>query len=270
MTRPQKSGTELLRRVVVSFCACLLLTSCAQLLPGKAERRVRRQFVIEAEPLRVSMPLSERPYEYRVQVEEFSVSRFYERDQIVFRLSPEEVRFDPDNVWGVRPSDMITDAVEGYLKQALLFTDIRQEFLDSSPDFTLTGSVAAIERFDSGDRWYVRLDISMQLLNSQNTIVWQMDFDPVEEEVFDSDPVISVRALRELLRYNMERGILEIDRRMLLRKMQSEGRDISILLDNENGDAVADTVEGVKEGSIPRSTKDYVVLPGTLITEAER
>ncbi|MBT4100599.1 MAG: hypothetical protein HOM68_06405 [Gemmatimonadetes bacterium] len=270
MTRPPKSAIDVVRLIAVGFCTCMLLTSCGQLLPGKAERRVRRQFVIEAEPLRFSIPHSERPYEYRVQVEEFSVSRFYERDQIVFRLSPEEVRFDPDNVWGVRPSDMITDAVEAYLKQAQLFTDIRQEFLDSSPDFTLTGSVAAIERFDSGDRWFVRLDVSMQLLNSQNTIVWQMDFDPVEEEVFDSDPVISVRALRELLRYNMERGIREIDRRVLLLKLQSEGRDISILLDNENGDAVADTIEGASTEEIPRSTKDYVVLPGTLITEGER
>mgnify|MGYP006112763321 CR=1 FL=1 len=249
--------------------ACLWLSSCTQLIGGKAERRVRRQFVIEALPLRLSMPLSERPYEYRVQLEEFSVSRFYERDQIVFRLSPEEVRFDPDNVWGVRPSDMITDAVESYLKQAQLFTDVRQEFLDDAPDFTLTGSVAAIERHDSGDRWFVTLDVSMQLLDRQNTIIWQRNFDPVEEEVFDRDPVISVRALRELLRFNVERSIYEIDRRMLLRKLQAEGRDIAVLLDNQNGDAVVDTLPKAQEEEMPRSTKDYVVLPGTLITQEE-
>ncbi len=257
----------ILASMALGMCICLLFTSCGQLLGARAERRIRRQFVIEAQPLRLAMPLSERPYKYRIQIEEFSVSRFYERDQIVFRLSPEEVRFDPDNVWGVRPSDMITDAVESYLKQAQLFTDIRQEFLDTSPDFTLTGAVAAIERFDSGDRWFVRLDVSMRLLDAQNTIIWHMNFDPIEEEVFDPDPVIAVRAKRELLRYNMERAIRGIDRTMLLRKLQAEGRDISILLDSEMQDAASDTLDGESAEEIPRSTKDYVVLPGTLVGE---
>ena len=80
--------------------------------------------------------------------------------------------------------------------------------------------------------------------------------------------MISVRALRELLLFNIERSIYEIDRRMLLRKMQAEGRDIAVLLDNQNG-AVLDTLPKAQEEEMPRSTKDYVVLPGTLITQEE-
>lgn len=256
------------RRQLLLLLALLaaLSTSCSQVLGGRTELRERRKFIIEAVPLRLSLPNSERPYQYRVLLESFSVSRFYERDQIIYRLSPEEIHDDRYNTWAVRPSDMLTDAVASYVKQAQLFTDARQEFLDVAPDFTLSGSVRAIERFDSGDRWYVRLDVGLQLVDRANQIVWTKDFEPVEEEVFDADPVFAVQAMRELVRYNMERVIRDLDRTLLIRKLQTEGRDIAFLLDNENGDTVTDTVaiDGVEE--MPRSTKDYVVLPGTLVT----
>ncbi|MEC8930241.1 MAG: hypothetical protein VYB08_02420, partial [Candidatus Latescibacterota bacterium] len=58
-------------------------------------------------------------------------------------------------------------------------------------------------------------------------------------------------------------------RRMLLRKMQAEGRDIAVLLDNQNVDAVVDTLPKAQQKEMPRSTKDYIVLPGTLITQEE-
>ncbi|MBT3346380.1 MAG: hypothetical protein HN712_06265 [Gemmatimonadetes bacterium] len=246
-----------------------LSTSCSQFIGGKTEIRERRKFIIEAAPLHLSLPHSERPYEYRVLLESFSVSRFYERDQLIYRLSPEEIRDDRYNTWAVRPSDMITDAVESYLKQAQLFTDLRQSFLDVNPDFTFSGSVRAIERFDSGDRWYVRLDVDLQLVNQQNQIIWQFPFEPVQEEVFDADPVFAVQAMRELVRYNMERAIRDLDRKLLIRKLQTAGQDISFLLDNENGGAVADTIADDSVEEMPRSTQDYVVLPGTLITEEE-
>ena len=51
----------------------------------------------------------------------------------------------------------------------------------------------------------------------------------------------------------------------IIRELQ---RAIDVLLDNQNG-AVLDTLPKAQEEEMPRSTKDYVVLPGTLITQEE-
>ena len=235
---------------------------CSQLLGGRAELRERRKFIIEAEPLRLNLPGSERPYQLRVQIERFAVSRLYERDQIIFRLTPEEIRDDRYNLWAVRPSDMVTNAVADYLRQTRLFTDLREDFLNATPDFTLTGTIDAIERFDSGDRWFARLSVTMQLVDRQNQIFWQYQFAPDDEvEVYDPDMVYTVQAFRDLLRQNMAKAIRSLDRALLLRKASLEGRDLSGLVDLRNGDGggestVSDSVV------VPKDTPDYLIVPG--------
>lgn len=246
--------------------AVLLLTlaaswGCTQLLGGRAEIRDRRKFIIEAEPARLNLPNSERPYQLRVQIDRLSVSSLYNRDQIIFRLTPEEIDDDRFNQWAVRPADMITSAVADYLRRAGLFTDVRDNFLNTTPDFTLTGTINAIERYDSGDRWFGRLDITMQLVDRQNQIFWQHRFDPDEIEVYDSDMVFTVQALRELLRLNMERAITALDRALLYRKASLEGRDLSGLLE-DNGNGVEESQDDTTR--IPLETLDYRILPGKL------
>ncbi|MEE2657209.1 MAG: ABC-type transport auxiliary lipoprotein family protein [Candidatus Latescibacterota bacterium] len=254
--------------IALALCACLLASACTQLLGGRTEIRQRRKFMIGAVPLRVSPTLSERPYELKVQIDRLEVSRLYDRNQLVYRLAPEEIRDDEYNTWAIRPSEMVTDAVTTYLKEASLFTDIRQEFLDSAPDLTLTGTLNAIERLDSGDRWFARLDITLQLVDRQNKIFWQMDFAPNEQEVYDPDLVFSVQAMKELLRENMRRAIIEIDRRLLIRKIQNDpGRDLAAVLEAGNGKFA--TAEAVTEATeeIPRETSDYYIIRGKLVPE---
>ncbi len=233
---------------------------CSQLLGGRAQIRDRRKFIIEAQPARLNLANSERPYQLRVQIDRFSVSSLYNRDQIIFRLTPEEIDDDRFNQWAVRPGDMITSAVADYLRRAGLFTDVRESFLNSTPDFTLTGTINAIERYDSGDRWFGRLDITMQLVDRQNQIFWQYRFDPDEIEVYDADMVFTVQALRELLRQNMESAINGLDRSLLYRKATLEGRDLSGLL--EGGDLQESAQDTT---SVPQETPEYRLLPGKLV-----
>jgi ABC-type uncharacterized transport system auxiliary subunit len=234
---------------------------CSQLLGSRAEIRDRRKFIIEAEPAQLNLPNSERPYQLRVQIDRFSVSSLYNRDQIIFRLTPEEIDDDRYNLWAVRPADMITSAVADYLRRAGLFTDVREDFLNSSPDLTLTGTINSIERYDSGDRWFGRLNITMQLVDRQNQIFWQHQFNPDEIEVYDSDMVFTVQALRELLRLNMERAISSLDRALLYRKATLEGRDLTGLLEGYDT-SVEESQEDTAE--IPLETLDYQIMPGKL------
>ena len=234
---------------------------CTSLFAGKAEIPERRRFIIEGEPLRLDLPLSERPYELKVQIDRFDISRFYERDQIVFRLSPHEIRDERYNLWAVRPSEMITSAVSDYLRGADLITDLRPDFLDVDPEFTLTGTIDAIERFDSGDRWWARLDGSLQLLDGEGRIFWQHDFDPNEVEVFERDMNYTVQGMNEILRRNMTEAIRSLDRALLIRKASAEGRDLAGLLAEEGGKSEAAPAGDGKE-EVPRETGDYVVVPG--------
>lgn len=268
------------------FVAILALTAltgvcaaaCSSLTGGKVDIPERRKFIIEAMPPRLSLPNSKRPYPYRVQVQEFAVSRLYEKDQIVFRLSPEEIRDDRWHLWAVRPSQMITDAAEQYLKDARLFADIRQEFLDSSPDFTFSGTVNAIERFDSGDLWYARLAITMQLVDRSNRVVWTRSFGEEDERVYNPDFGHTVLAMRSRLRSYMKQAISEIDLQVHIRMLQDSGEPYEHLLvvdaDARASDADATEAEaradsGAVEGSIPGSHPHYEIIPGKLAPETD-
>lgn len=250
----------------LALLVLLTVAGCSQLLGGRAEIRDRRKFIIEGEPLRLNLPLSERPYQYRVQVLRFELSRFYDRDQIIFRLSPEEIRDDPYNLWAVRPSEMVTNAVTDYLRQSRLFTDIREDFIDVVPDLTLRGNIDALERYDSGDRWFARLEVTLQLVDRQGGVFWQHRFNPSETEIYDPDMVYTIQALRGLLRQNMTEAIASLDRVLLIRKMQSEGRDVTGL------DASAETVRAAAAAQdttaqTARETEAYVIVPGKLAPE---
>ncbi len=249
--------------------ALLAAGGCSSLFAGKAEIPERRKFIIEGQPLPLKLPFSERPYEMKVQIERFAISKFYERDQIIYRLSPEEIRDDRYNLWAVRPSEMITNAVAGYLRGAGLFTDFRPDFLDVAPEFTLTGTIDAIERFDSGDRWWARLDGSLKLVDGEGRIFWQHRFAPNEMEVFERDMVFTVQGMNQILLQNMIEAIRSLDRALLIRKASAEGRDLTGLLEEEGGNGVAVMTEDETE-EVPRETEDYIVVPGKLAPQGDR
>lgn len=255
--------------VLLGAVVLLLAAGCTQLLGGRAEIRERRKFILEGEPLRLNLPLSERPYELKIQVERFAVSRLYDRDQIVFRLTPEEIRDDRNNLWAIRPSEMITKAVSDHLRNARVFTDIRTDFLDVTPDFTLTGTVDAIERFDSGDRWFARLAVTMRLVDRDGKVFWEHRFAPNEVEVYEADLVFMVQAMRDILRQNMSAAIRSLDRALLIRKVSNDpNRDVVALLDAANSAGPQETEVDTTE-AIPRETADYLVLPGKRAPEED-
>ena len=252
-------------RVVYLMLLACVLPACSQLLGGKAVIRENRKFVIDDSiPLRVALPSSQRPYPYKVGVERFDISRLYDRTQVVYRLSPEEIREDTYLRWANRPSDMITDAVEGYLRQSLLFKDVRQEFLEE-PDFTMSGTVKAIERIDSGDQWYAKLAVSMQLTERDGVVIWSETFgfdEPVQ--VYHEDFVQSVAKMNQMLHGYMVAAVRGIDLQILLRKYKSENRPIEqinqLLLEYENVGAAAESDSLDTRQLIPSS--DYEVIPG--------
>ena len=246
----------------LAIAALTTSISCTPMLGGKAEIRQSRLYLIEAEPIRRHLKNSERPYSAVVELEPFKVSRAYNRNEIVFRRSALEIRFDKYHVWAVRPPDMITDTIEQYFENASLFTHLGRDFLEDRPDYKLSGSVKAIERYDSGDLWFARLAMSMQLVDAGDSkVIWRGDFDE-ERQVYNPGTVYIIQALREILRQQMEKYINEIDLVLLKMKRQQEGRplnELPTLMDTSTQETSPDTTEQERPAS-----PDYELIPGKL------
>ena len=111
------------------------------------------------------------------------------------------------------------------------------DFFDHRPDYVLSGSVKAIERFDSGDLWAAHLVMTMELVRqSDGKVIWQDDFDE-EKQVFSPAMIHTVAALSGILGQRMQKAIEEIDF-----KFSSKQRPASIASDEEIAPAARDTV----------------------------
>jgi len=239
------------------------LTACAQLLGGSAELPQRRFYDFKAEPVRNGISNSERPYAVQVQIQTLDVGRAYNRTEIIFRRDQYELHPDRLHSWITRPGDLFTDAIQQYLRQANLFTYVGgdRDFYASRPDYVLSGTVKALERFDSGDIWAAHLAINLQLVRQEDSrVIWQTDFDE-ERRVFFPQMKHTVAAFSEILRQQMEKSIREIDFVFLNMKRGTENIDPLDLtaLDREQATTAPDTLQ-----QIETDERDYELLPGKL------
>jgi len=240
----------------------VLQTSCAQLLGGNAELPQRRFYDFKAEPVRNAMPNSERPYAAQVQIKPFAVQRAYNRTEIIFRRDQYELHRDPLHSWITRPGDLFTDAIQQYLREANLFTFVGgdHDFYERRPDYILSGTVKAIERFDSGDVWAAHLAIAIQLVRQEDSfVIWQKDIDE-ERQVFFPEMKHTVAAFSQILNQQMESSMREID--FIFLNMTRDNGGVPAVFDTlGTGAALADTVLQVE---IETDDKDYELLPGKL------
>ena len=186
---------------------------------GKAS--VREFYLIEYLPDRVQQENSGRPYSVRVQLETFRVLRVYNRQQILFRYSPNRMQYYTYKTWAVRPEDMITDMAEKHLLNSNLFVELHREFLDARPDYRLEGIVEALEKYDAQDLWFAHLAMTLRLIREEDkTEIWQHTFDE-RREVYNPEMVYTVQAMSDILETQMNLVVEELDR-LFLRQTGSE------------------------------------------------
>jgi ABC-type uncharacterized transport system auxiliary subunit len=236
-----------MRRSCLSLLLLLLvLAGCSTILGTKTVRQ-QRKFTLIAQPLRLA-GVSERPYPFRVQLRKVEVSRLYDRDQLVSRLSAYEVREDRWNVWASRPSDMLTATLERYLADAGLFAQFGRDFLDQRPDYVFETSVSAIECFASEERSAAHLALSWRLVDQRdNKVFWSGRFDR-EEPVYSRDIGAAVQALSSILQEEAERAIRDLDLRLLNLARQERGEPPLAPAEVENG-GQAGLAEAPDEGA---------------------
>ena len=211
-----------MRGSLLPIMLLLTLVGCSTLLGTKTIRQ-QRKFTLISQPLRLPGGLSERPYPFKVQLRKVEVSRLYDREPLVSRLSAYEVREDRWNVWAARPSDMLTSTIEHYLADAGLFAQFGREFLDQRPDYVFETTVTAIECFASEERSAAHLALTWRLVDQKdNTPSWSGKFDR-EEPVYNRDIGAAVQALSSILQEESEKACRELDLIFLNMMRQQRG-----------------------------------------------
>lgn len=179
--------------VLASLAAGTLLTLVAC---WGSSVKLARYYVLSVQPgERVDTAA---PLPALVRVANLDVESAYDKFQMVVRRSPFELSYRDMDVWAVKPNTMMSDMIARALLETGLFTDVVRELGERRPDFTMGGTLQALELYDSGDLWFAHLAFKLHLtdMNRGNT-VWTFSFDerkPVAQRTFEN----GVRSMSEL------------------------------------------------------------------------
>ena len=157
----------------------------------------RNYFVLHGDP--IDPGRDDLPFDGLVRVRDMDTDSVYEKFQIVVRRSPYQLKYSDQNVWAVKPNQMVSDLIAQALESSHAFTGVTRELRDARPAYTMAGTVSAIELYDSGDLWFAHLALHLQLTRfGDGAAIWTYDFDrrkQITHQAFEH----GVRALSELL-----------------------------------------------------------------------
>lgn len=180
----------LVRAVLVGLLA-LLVTGCFG--ATTAEQRYYTLSLPQAEqPVRSQFPAE-------LWVKEVEVAPVYNRPQIVFRFSPQEMQFFNQNRWADRPSRMLSQLLQRSLATSGIFRSVVARLGTTAPAYVLESSVEAIEELQGGSLWYAHLAMTFRLARfDDNRAVWQYSFDE-RRPLNRQDLGLVTRAMSEIL-----------------------------------------------------------------------
>ncbi|MBI5611122.1 MAG: membrane integrity-associated transporter subunit PqiC [Deltaproteobacteria bacterium] len=134
-----------------------------------------------------------------VWVKEVEIAPVYNRPQIVFRFSPQELQFFGGHRWADRPSRMVGQLLERALTTSGVFSSVVSRLGTVPPLYVLDSSVEAIEELEGGNLWYAHLAMTFRLARfDDNRAVWQYSFDE-RRPLNRQDLGLVARALSEIL-----------------------------------------------------------------------
>ncbi|MCL2284470.1 MAG: PqiC family protein [Fibromonadales bacterium] len=155
--------------------------------------------------------LNSAAYPYTIRVKDFDVAEAYRRNNIVYRQSPYQLHYYNYELWAVKPEYLISDVLFRHLEAAKMFVEVRRSIDVEEPDFTISGTIRALEEYDNQDEWYAHLAINMNLQdNRTKRIVWSREWD-YRKKVSNLEPIYVVRGLSELLELINNEAISDID-----------------------------------------------------------
>ena len=173
--------------------------------------QTRNYYILSYTPVSKTPVTSKRPYSHSLQIGRFEVQRIFNRQNILYRYSPNQIQYYELQQWAVRPDDMITDMVFKHLEASGLTNRVGIDFFESRPDFRIEGTVEALEKLDAGDIYFAHLAMSLKMLNVKNgEQVWEYSFDQ-RKQVFQDEMVYTIRGLSSILQAQMDVVLTQLD-----------------------------------------------------------
>lgn len=149
--------------------------------------------------LPAAMPKAETRRQAELLVREVEISPIYNRPQIVYRYSPQELQFFRQNNWADRPSRMIGQLLVKAVSDAGIFRTVVERMGAAAPAYVLDTNVEAIEELQGGDVWFAHLAMTWRLARFEdNLTLWQFSFDE-RRPLARQELAQVVRAMSEIL-----------------------------------------------------------------------
>lgn len=169
----------------------LLLTGCFG-----ATSAEQRYYTLNLPPTEAPMGERKGP---DLLVHEVEVAPVYNRPQIVYRISPQELQFFRQNNWADRPSRMLGQLLTQAFRRSGPFRSVVERVGERVPQYVLDTSVQAIEELEGDGKWFAHLAMTLRLTRlSDNRTIWQFSFDE-RRGLAEQNLGLVVRAMSEIL-----------------------------------------------------------------------
>jgi ABC-type uncharacterized transport system auxiliary subunit len=190
----------------------LAIVSLTALLIGCGTIPIKKYYVLNYIPAPPQTRLNEASYPFTLRLKEFSIEEAYARPQIVYRQSPYELQYYFYQVWAVKPTQMITDLVYKHLATAnLISTIVRRYDEGSKPNFELSGTIEALDEYDSDQVWFAHMALRFQLTRlSDGRVIYTRRFDN-RKRVFQNDAQNVVKEMSSIMEFIMNQVVHDMD-----------------------------------------------------------
>lgn len=111
-------------------------------------------------------------------VESVHTEDFYDDFRIIYRKSPYQVNYYSYDFWAKKPSDLIKQSILDFLSATGVFKRVIDTFSITEPDLILKSRLFSIEEVDTGNQWYARLSLEIEICDFKTKkSLWHHQFD---------------------------------------------------------------------------------------------
>jgi ABC-type uncharacterized transport system auxiliary subunit len=148
------------------------------------------------------------PIDARVQVENFEMNRIYDRNSIVVRESLHKLSFDQKSNWALRPDRALPELVINHINSANIFKECKSDYVLTSPDYFITGTINNIEIYNGEGAVMTHLNLNIELRDKGRKILVSQRID-LKKEIRKYDITLFVKTIGEALSAGVHEFLVE-------------------------------------------------------------
>jgi len=229
------------------YGAVIAAALLAAIIAGCAKPPSKQYYTLNYVPPSMARRIMPNPYSCVVRLKEFSIEDAYNRLQIVYRLSPYELRYYNYRLWAVKPTRMVTDLLFKHLNSVELVSGVVRRFDEGrKPDYEISGNIEALEEYDSEDLLFAHITIRVNLTRlSDGANIYSRHFD-IRKKVFRREADFVIREMSQIMEYILTQAIDDIDAK-LAAEFGISGTEAPAFIPQEQPDFISDTVMPASE-----------------------